>query len=329
MSPRVLPRASLAAFAALFLILFHSPSAAQIPVDYPAVGVTLPGDCQHSPEPWGDDARSFFTELGTYDFWIFPILDWRAADAVRLGVTWPEAWALVESEVCFGTVLAGGIDGPGTGVTLGFPPEHELRAAIRLRIDATTPGRLRLIRDPGTGDFAYRRLDGTWTPFFGGEWPEITASYVLIGPFDRCTGWPLDRPGDFCGLFVRRPSGSIAIQPSIRITAGAVLADTLAADSADCLGIPECIGELPVACLEWIEDDAAWLALEPLDPARGPMRVAMTVDTRGLPPGRYTARVIAGGGCVHCEAVCYELSLDVEPLAVEPATWGFIKARYE
>ena len=64
------------------------PSAAQIPVDYPAVGVTAPGPCNGAPDVGEAPAQT--AETGIFDVWIYPLMTpHEQIRAVRLGSTRP------------------------------------------------------------------------------------------------------------------------------------------------------------------------------------------------------------------------------------------------
>jgi hypothetical protein len=329
----VLQRTISILFAATATALLTLPSLAQIPVDYPALGVTPMGGCDTAPSI--DDALAQSSSIGVVDVWIYPTMDAGAEiRGVRLGATWPEEWTVLDLEICHGTLIEGGLVFPGTGlgVTLDLVGEPIDRPAIRLRLDATNPGRVSLLPDPATGDFDYQKLDGSWVDFYGHD-ARIYA-YAEIG--ERC-GWaPLGRAGDWCELFVFRDlAGSVSgMIGSLSLQEGTTYVDTvLASGPEECtLGAPECGGGVPPAgwpCYGFLASDVPWISLEVLEIV-GPAaeRYQVTVDATGLAEGNHSGNLIVRGACESCRDVCRSIDLFVGPVTVEPTTWGRIKVRY-
>ena len=313
----------------VLLLIAPFSAFAQIPLNYPIVAVSMPQEC--SAAPLVCDMPYSFDSPGTYDFWICPIYDLYQASAVRFGVTWPEEWVLSESEICYGTVIDGGIQGPGDGVTLSLPPDPlPLVPAIRLRIEATTPGRLSLIPDPITGEFAYRDAGGMWWPFFQPQDPSATF-YIQIGPLAVCERPLAPLRCSYCEWWPgRREPGWVEMPPLLQLPAGVVYVDTLQAWSYACYLTPECGSGYPPGepCLEYLSSDAEWLTFTTLEGQFGPLLIEMTADTRSLGPGSYGTIVTGGNPCGNCGALCHQLELTVIPLSVEHVSWGALKATY-
>lgn len=320
---RCLPPSALVAASAAIAVV---PVEAQVPIDYPVVGVTPPGDCDHAPDINAIDGYS--AARGAHDFWIYPILQGDISGA-RFGVSWPSEWTLLEAELCFGSLLQGELESPGVhGITLGIPPDQVAsRASIRYRIETSTDGLLRLIPHAETNDLAYRLPDGTWMHYYGDGFIDY---YVMIGEIDICTNVrPIYRPADWCSLIGGSPiyPGWISLPSTLSLPAGVTFSDTLSGWSGECQGGLECGPQLTYPCIEGASSEAGWLHFENLDWEPGPIRLLMMVDTVGLKPGRYTTRVMTSG-CGTCGVICDQVMLSVTPLAVQPATWGQIKARH-
>jgi hypothetical protein len=321
MSPRIL--------GGVLLLIAPLSAFAQIPVDYPIVAVSLPQECSETSLVC--DMPYSFDSPGTYDFWICPSYEMHLVSAVRFGVVWPAEWVLSESEICYGTVIDGGINGPGDGVTLGLPPNPTpLVPAIRLRIKATTPGRLSLIADPVTGEFAYRGSSGMWWPFFQSDDPSASF-FVRIGPLGLCEPPLAPLRCIYCDWWRgRRDPGWIEVPPLLQLPAGVVSVDTLQAWSYECYLSPHCASPDPPGepCLGSISSNSEWLMFTILEGRIGPLLIEMTVDTRSLGPGTYSTIVSGGTGCGNCGSVCHPVELTVIPLSVEHVSWGVLKATY-
>jgi hypothetical protein len=254
--------------------------------------------------------------------------------AIALGAIWPVDW-LEEPvlEVCHGTLLSGGLVsmwpiGWALSITLDLTGEPTYRPAIRLRINATSPGRLSL--DPLGGGFAYQRMDGSWVDYFGAG--DETYAYVEIG--ERCEWEPLGTAGNFCELFVGHArAGEVdGLTRVLTLTEGATHADTvLASGPPECpRGIPECGQPAPGSpCYGGLRTDVPWIALELLEIlGPGTERYRVVIDAAGLSQGTYIGNVIASGACTYCRDVCRGIGLTVVPVAIEPTSWGRIKAAY-
>jgi hypothetical protein len=306
-------------------LLVAFPSTAQIPVDYPAVGVTPPGICDDAPGVWEAPAQS--NEIGIIDIWIYPLVSWDEIRAIQLGATWPQDWEVLGLEVCHGTILEANFIYPGLSLTMELLGEPTTQPAIRLRMNATRPGRFSLIPHPNTGEFAYQQLDETWVDFFGHE--RGTYAYAEIG--ERC-GWePPGTAGSFCEIFVgHRSAGCVSgLTRSLSLHQGSSHVDTVTASGPEYCpnGIPECGSSLPgMPCFGGLSSDVPWITLELLE-VLGPTskRYRVVVDAGELGEGTHTGNVIVNGACGYCREACCTVNLLVEPLAIDPATWGRIK----
>jgi hypothetical protein len=304
-------------------------ASAQVPLDYPVVGVAAPGDCDHAPDIW--EIGGYFATPGVYEFWIYPILK-ESINGSRFGVSWEPEWTLLEAELCYGELVQGNLESPSLeGLTLSFPPnpEPENHAAIRYRIDASTDGFFRLIHHGFTGDMAYQLPDGTWQQYYGGWSSDFF--YVMIGEQDRCSNiGPIYRPANWCDLVraSRHSPGSIDLPGTIMLPAASTFVDTLSALAASCYIPPECGQPYSYYCDITPHADAEWLTFESLDWNQRNVRIRMTVDTHGLALGSYSSPVMVDGGCGNCGVLCTNVTLIVEPVAVRASSWGQLKARY-
>ena len=301
---------------------------AQVPGDWPAVGVTSPGrSCAQ--RPGLNEVPAYSTTTGRHDVWIYPVISCPSLRSIRMGATWPLGWTVVDLELCGGTLIDAEMNCCTFGFELDLPTDVcPSEAMIRLGVEAPFPGTFSLGPHPRTGEFGYQYPNdpsGDWRPFFdGGGGPTPEYAYVEIG--ERC-GWsPLANVGDWCDLFVgNRPAGYFCCLPDVMfLPLGEVYVDTLSIGGDDeCKGPPECL-TAGVSCYGGLTTSTSWISLQYLDTGF----VEITIDTNIMGVGNHTGNLRVTPGCFLCRETCQEFTLVVEPMAVEPATWGRLKARY-
>lgn len=327
------------AFPCLLVQFLAAPADAQILVGYPTISISTADDCTDAPVVCG--GRSFLPEPGTFDVFVYPTEG--LPDQVfecAFGLTWPAEWLLLNVDVCAGTIIEGGISTPGDGIRLRFnPPILGDRAVLRLRLTATSIGRLQFTRGPA-GAYGMRcPALGDWWDYIGGGWGRFP--YVDVG--DLCGGVPGRGPCDKCWFIYGDFEPSAVFTPSsltMNVEQGAVGTAVLDVYThASCLPGDECGGgPVPLGCYSGFHSRTSWLGFVELgSPSPGVLRYEVRLDATSLLPGLYygeaEAEPATDGTC--CAAVCWPLELTVVPSTTaigeqetRPASWGEIKATY-
>lgn len=305
-----------------------STTHAQIPVDYPVVALTEPGVCEDAPGVYSDDAKAHMPGTGIFDVWLYVTIEPQPdVRALSLGIERPADWEILDIEACQGAIEEFQTFGSTVALTIASGASHV--PSLRLRVAATSPGRLALVRHPLSGRFSYRLSDGSWRLAWGAdEFGDVEGCYAVVGPVGPCERVPLAHPTDWCGLSQHFDSGSIDVPSTVLVTSGEVYVDTLQAYAEECYANPSCGGPVPPGnpCILQPQAEPEWLTFENLDWEPGDIRISMTVDATGVAPGTHQATVTYGGGCGHCERACAGFEVEVGPVPVEAATWGRIKA---
>jgi len=305
------------------LLSTAAAAAAQVPGNYPAVAITAPGTaCDDGPFLWGAPASA--VQTGTYDVWLYPIVDGEPVDASYVGMIWPSGWTVTLTGVCAGVPELQQVgDTMQIGMVFGAgDPLEPARPALRFTVEAPTPGILDLSADLGP----YGQIrSGAWED--GIEFGD-GIGWVTVGDV-HCERHPLDSAGDFCSLVGGVDPGEATLPATVSLDTGTVHTETFVASTRTCTVLPECgIVYDPLPCIASFSSSLPWVSASPIDAPDDAFEGLLAVDATGIDPGAYTAHLEYGGVCGNCGLRCHDLEILVGAVPVERVTWGRVKASY-
>jgi hypothetical protein len=248
-----------------------------------------------------------------FDLFLWSYFPGSEFHTVRLTAMWPPSWTFVEGGICAGgqgTVVAQGHRAEVSASWLPDCPRLDtgVRLIARIVLDVTDPG-----------EFAYSYQEphtATWgcPP---DDYSEPLAALVGATAGVECAY--CDENCDF----------ELACAPHLTPT---TLVVDLPAGQSGVYDIEALVPMWEHPCpVEFLVTES-WMALEvePIDPVT--YRLALTVDTSGLPAGEYAGWVRAASECVDCCRVTLTVSgsqgIEDEPGPGPPTTWGALKTLY-
>jgi hypothetical protein len=265
--------------------------------------------CDNVPDRCG--GVSWISELGTYEFDVYPSMWSTGSDSIRFGVSWPAEWELVEFALCDAVFDFGEPWAPGSGAWLHYTEcRDDHRPIMRIVLNCTVPGRF------SVGGESHDCFYDEWMGFFYDHHVDI-GEFCGMNPQPVCGFCQYTLAGNFSpySLNVVLPPGGIYTR-TIRVHG----------DWVSCPALPECWPPPNPPCSSFLYDTASWISLELVQAEDFNRWYEVTVDADDLDPGVYQERIYITGNCEACRETCMPVQLTVlhpssadEPDETQPA----------